>query len=162
MREISGAKKLILSRMLTGDRLLARINGNSRLGQGNVYSSSVKDRSDGDEDNLIHEAAKRERIVVENQATRISSNLNHATKDHEGHEIPLSPTNSKKGVTEDRDGVEGDEDGICGNGWTILVDAPFHGAEIECAVGLRAKHDESAWCPRKSCGWCRHGGWNSS
>lgn len=129
-----------------------------RLRQGNIDGGRVKDRPSRDEDNLDHEAAKGERVVVEDDAADVANHLNQTAKDHKRHEPPASPLDAEKDVDCTGNGKEDEKGDVGRQGGPVLVDAPFDRAQGEGAVGIGAKGDEVVWQRwRRGCrrhGWC--------
>lgn len=113
----------------------------SRLGQRHVDGGRVEDGPRGDEDDLDEEGDEVERVLVQEDAGCISDNLDEAPDHHEGHEAPGSAADAEHGVDCEGEGEEGEQDGVCGQRWTVLVDAGFNGTCGERAVGVGAKAD---------------------
>lgn len=146
MRETSGAKYWMLN---YGMRLAQPVGGRrsvcSRLGKCYVDGGSVEDGAACDKDDLYHEAREREGIVVHDDASNVSDNLNDTTEHHKGHVPPGPPVEAEEDVDAHGDGVEDDEGDVCSQAGLILVDAPLEGAEVEGTVGIRAKDDDVLW-----------------
>lgn len=121
----------------TGARVMQTKNLLAKDGSSNL---SCSERT-----NLDHEADKRKRVIVQHDAANIADYLSQTATQHAGHEAPATPSPAKVGVDSSNDAKRNGEEDVGRQRRSEAVDAPFHGAGGQRAVGVGAKGAYIRW-----------------
>lgn len=91
---------------------------------------------------MDHEADKRKGIIVQHDAPDVADNLRETPEQHTRHEPPAAPSPAQIGMDGGDDAKRSGEEDVGRQRRAKAVDAPFHGADGQGAVGVGAKRHE--------------------
>lgn len=82
---------------------------------------------------------------MQHDAANIAYNLSYTTQQHTRHEAPTAPFPAQVGMHNSNNRKDSRKDNVGYQRRLEAVEAPFDGACVDSAGGIRAKDDDSFW-----------------